>query len=42
MTLGDLISLVYRALLVQLDPDLAAVATAAIVNDWLSTQEAIQ
>ncbi len=36
-TLGELINLVYEELLVQYgDPELASVATAAVVNDWLT------
>jgi hypothetical protein len=37
-TLGELISLVYEQFLAQYgDEELASVATAAVVNDWLSS-----
>lgn len=36
-TLGELINLVYEELLAQYgDAELASVATAAVVNDWLA------
>lgn len=36
-SLGDLISLVYEEFLAQYgDEELASVATAAVVNDWLT------
>ena len=39
-TLGDIISAIYEELLVLLgDEDAAAVATAAAINDLLTTQE---
>ena len=41
VTLGELIHLVYEEFLAQYgDSELASVATAAVVNDWLTTPKA--